>query len=386
MKLKLVLVTLLFFLVQPVFSAKIAQESKQESGSGTADVQKSETKQETKEGEKKQEPKSESKPGEADKKEGDYKMDVKVPLTTLDFVLTDRHGSVLEMDLKEDEINDMLEVKEDGVPQKITFFEPRDTRKSIVLLLDYSKQAVIWSYYSNGDVWVGPFYLINSLQDKDYISIVTYDLVPRKQLDFTRNKDEAMETIRSLGNPMFSESNLSDAVWKVLDAIKDRKERMAVVLISTGLDTFPRSGRSFEDEVLKRVANERVNFYTISIGNIFKIKMDPYLSAPARLDLLVAENRLKFLAEYSGGFFSAPRFEAEYPDIFKDIAARLDKQYTIGYYPTNRNFNGKSRKIKVTVKKNYDINKDGKIDKNDEIRVVCKTEYFPGKTFKPDKH
>lgn len=364
MKLKLALIALLFLLAQPVFAEKMTQEPKQEPG--TADAQKSETKQEA--------------------KDGDYKMDVNVPLTTIDFVLTDRRGSVLELDLKEDDINDMLEVKEDGVPQKIALFEPRDSRKSVVLLLDYSMQAAIRSYYSNGDVWVGPLYLINTLQDKDYISIVTYDLVPRKQLDFTRNKDEAREAIRMLGFPMFSESNLTDAVWKVLDAIKDRKERMAVVLISTGLDTFPRSGRSFEDEVLKRVANERVNFYTISIGESMMIKIDPYLSSEARMNLIQADNRLKFLAEYSGGFFSHPRFEGEYPDIFNDIAARLKTQYTIGYYPTNRNFNGKSRKIKVTVKKSFDINKDGKIDKNDQIKVVCKTEYFPGRNFKPDKH
>jgi hypothetical protein len=54
-------------------------------------------------------------------------------------------------------------------------------------------------------------------------------------------------------------------------------------------------------------------------------------------------------AKLTGGQWYHPRFEGEYPDIFRDIAARVRNQYTLSYHPANRKQDGSYRKLKVEL-------------------------------------
>lgn len=62
-----------------------------------------------------------------------------------------------------------------------------------------------------------------------------------------------------------------------------------------------------------------------------------------------ADSYLKELERKSGGRLVRADTLASLPDAFAKIAAELRTQYAIGYYPANRNRDGKYRKIKVTT-------------------------------------
>ena len=90
------------------------------------------------------------------------------------------------------------------------------------------------------------------------------------------------------------------------------------------------------------------------------------------IDLSMADNRLRFFAEYTGGNAYYPRFDSEIPTIINNISALLRSQYSVGYVSTNTKKDGKFRKIKVEVNANVLIN-----GKKAKLKVKTKKGYKP---------
>jgi hypothetical protein len=67
------------------------------------------------------------------------------------------------------------------------------------------------------------------------------------------------------------------------------------------------------------------------------------------LDYLQADNQMKHFATMTGGRWYKPRFEGQFPEIFREIAAITRNQYTLSYKPTNSTQDGSYRKIKVEL-------------------------------------
>ena len=123
---------------------------------------------------------------------------------------------------------------------------------------------------------------------------------------------------------------------------------MAVILLSTGLDTF---SRHTYDEALDKCKQANASIYAISLGQYYRLRLEArgYLSSEARMNLLMADNRLRSFADLSGGAAYFPRFQSELPTIFKNISQMLRSQFSIAYSSTNTNKDGKFRKIRVDV-------------------------------------
>ena len=69
----------------------------------------------------------------------------------------------------------------------------------------------------------------------------------------------------------------------------------------------------------------------------------------ARMDFLQADNQLRTFANESGGMSFYPRFEGEYPSVFRSITETMRSEYVITYNPTNQARDGKARRIKVQL-------------------------------------
>ena len=67
------------------------------------------------------------------------------------------------------------------------------------------------------------------------------------------------------------------------------------------------------------------------------------------MDYLQADNEMQTYARLTGGRFYQPRFQAEYPEVFRDIASDIRNQYNLAYRPTNPKLDGTYRKLKVEV-------------------------------------
>ena len=278
------------------------------------------------------------------KPEDQFTLAVEVPLVTIDVVVTDNRGTYIP-DLKKDHFR----VIEDGVPQTITNFSPTDAPLTVVILLEFSR--LFYSFFNYNGPYMAQYFLPN-LKQQDWIALVSYDMRPRVEVDFTRNKNEIAQTLARMYIPGFSESNLFDALLDTIDKLKDVKGKKSILILASGYDSF---SKKTLDETLKALKQTDITIFGVGLGR----EMFDYLDSRGafrgawggadRTAYYQAENQLRAFAEMSGGRAWFPRFEGEWPGIFQDVAAALRNQYTIGYSPTNRKADGKYRKIKVEL-------------------------------------
>ena len=316
---------------------------------------------------------------QVDKTQPTAAVTISTDLVNVEAVVYNKKTGAVMQGLKKEH----FEIYEDGVKQEIENFTTPDAPLTMVLLLEYSKLVDLLGsastgYFEPGRVEVlRPAYefVRTFVKPKDFISIIAYDIRPTPIVDFTDDASKLAAAVNLLirNNPAFSESNLFDAMSFVLRGgkgdsvvLEDNKSatteyagleevnaRTAVLLVSSGLDTFSKINY---DQARKVVENAGVPVYIIGIGNMFLKKYDQYLDPmrvpfgiPDRLTLLQAQNTLKTFSDSTGGKYFPVTFPGEIPSVLQSISALVRNQYSLGYAPSNSRREGKRRKILVKV-------------------------------------
>ncbi len=269
----------------------------------------------------------------------DYSMRVDVPLVSLDVMVMSKDGFI--PGLKKENFR----VLEDGVPQKVTAFNQSEAPITAVLVVEFAHTNYRFVY----DAMNASYTFANSLKPNDWVAVVSYDMKTRLLVDFTQNKSEVFGALQLLQIPMFTDTNVFDALYDTLDRLERVEGRKYVVLIGSGRDSF---SRITLDKILKKVKETpNVGIFTISTGEVARMRADAggYMGPITRLDYLQADNQMHTFATMTGGWWYKPRFEGELPDIFRDIASRIRNQYSLAYHPSNAKQDGTYRKIKVEL-------------------------------------
>jgi VWFA-related protein len=244
----------------------------------------------------------------------------------------------------------VFRVLEDGVPQNISTFGVGEGNMTVAMVIEFSN--LYQRYWT--ETWyqtlTAAYGFLETLKPDDYVAVVAYDLRPEILSDFSTDKRQAYEAMQRLRIAAFSESNLYDALTDTAERMSDIEGRKAIVLISTGVDTF--SKLTF-DKTRKIIQNAGVPIYAIGMMQAIREYYDAYgaLGPIARLDFLQADNQMRTFAKESGGMSFFPRFYGEFPAIFRAIADAMRNQYTLTYTSTNTARDGKFRKIKVELVK-----------------------------------
>jgi Ca-activated chloride channel homolog len=264
-------------------------------------------------------------------------ISVSVDLVLLQVLVTDTQGNVLT-GLKPENFT----IYEDNVKQEIVNFSPIESSITAVMLVEYSNN--IRNFLSQ--IWNTMYVFARSLRPDDWVAVIGYDMRPTILCDFTKDRKELSDALTRFQYPATNYSNLSDALIDALDRTQEIEGKVAIVLLSTGLDTF---SRHTYDEALEKCKQAHASIYAISLGQYYRLRLEAgsLLSNESRIDLLQADNRLRSFAELTGGAAYYPRFESELPSIFKNISQLLRSQYSIAYSSTNTTKDGKFRKIRV---------------------------------------
>ena len=123
-------------------------------------------------------------------------------------------------------------------------------------------------------------------------------------------------------------------------------------MISSGMDTFSKINY---DQIRKKIREtSNVTIFTVSTGRAFNEWVDARSGMSVggqmrSLDYLQADNQMRTFAQMTGGRWYNPRFQAEFPDVFRDISNSVRNQYTISFKPTNQKLDGSYRKLKVQL-------------------------------------
>jgi VWFA-related protein len=186
--------------------------------------------------------------------------------------------------------------------------------------------------------------LIGALGRRDRVAVFSYADTLTCLMDFDRPLAELQPTLDRLDTPGFSEANLYDALIAVLDRMKDVEGRKAIVLASSGIDTFSRA--SFED-VLAAADRSRTPVYTIDLSSAVTELADSELLA--RLNWARAREQLRTLARSSGGRAYEHASVGDAVRIYDDIMEHLRIRYVITYVPDGPVREGDHHTVRVEL-------------------------------------
>ena len=293
----------------------------------------------------------------------------------------------------------------DGVKKDITNFSTPEAPITVALVVEYSKLGEALGYYGSSGMEAGQLEVIRPTAmflsqfikpPQDFVTVVAYDMRPTPLTDFTNDPARIQAVISLLlhNQPAFRETNLFDALkftlmggrgdsvvledsksptadYAGLTAVQGR--RRAVVLVSSGLDTFSKINYG---QARKITENAGIPIYIIGTGKLFFKKYgdqlpatDGLLGDPGRLSFLQADNTLNTFAKETGGAYYPVTFEGELPNALQSINNLLRSQYSLGFKPDDTH-DGKQHKIVVKV----DVDLDGQYD--DKVYVVKAREIY----------
>jgi VWFA-related protein len=258
---------------------------------------------------------------------------VQTNIVHVDAIVTDADGNLVT-DLKRENFR----LTDDGQQQEIANFAPTEQPLTTVMLVEYSSTSYNFFGFKSA-YWADGF--LRALKPQDWIALKVFDLNTTLQVDFTQNKSEIDDALRSLGFPGFHESNLFDAVFQTVDQLRDVKGKKSILVIATGFDTF---SKHTLDQILHRLKEADVTIFCVGMGE----EIDLYTPNGGGVGYAQAKNQLSTFARMTGGYAYFPRFTGEMPGIFNTIATYLRSQYTLAFTPTTPQ-DGHYHKIVIQV-------------------------------------
>ncbi len=311
---------------------------------------------------------------------------VAVEMVSLPVVVTTREGKRIT-DLKKED----FEVYEDGVLQTISGFAATDEPISVVLALDTSGSTEMQLARIQSEAIT----FVNLLHPDDSVAILSFAQDVVLQQDFTIDRDKNERGIKQTRSGGWTV--IYEAVWLALEEVlRPVNERKALVLFTDGVDTA--SHKASQKETLDLAKETQATIYAVyfntegdmymssrrgprpTVGGIPLPGQPPVMNPMPPVygpggtggghgEYMAGRNYLIKLAEFSGGVVIDALQMDDVSGAFEQIARELASQYSIGYYSTNQNHDGKFRKVEVKLKrpglvartkKGYNARKDKK--------------------------
>jgi Ca-activated chloride channel homolog len=261
-----------------------------------------------------------------------YTLSKTASLVNVDVLVTDNGGNPITTLGR---VN--FKVFDDGVAQTVTNFGTSEAPLTVCMLVEFANRY--WTYLYLALEYAYQF--LNVMKPNDWVAVVDFDMKPHILTDFTQDRMQVKAALDTLRIPGFSESNLYDSMAFAIDRMKDIQGRKAIIPICTGIDTF---SKLTYPQMLKIAKASDTAMYPVSILEFIDVR-----SRGGSMTAIEAKNELNYIAQYSGGQAYFPRFEADLPGIYQQIAGQLRTQYSLGFVPTNPAKDGKYHKLKVEL-------------------------------------
>jgi len=276
-------------------------------------------------------------------------------------------------------------VTENGQPQTIEHFSlgsDRNVARTIVLLIDYSGSQA--SYIQTSVA--AAMKLVDQLGPKDMMAIVTDDVA--LLADFTRDKarlKKALDSLRSKSaNHRYGKSRQFSALMATIKEAFNPEDIRPIVIFQTDGDelfflqpSVPQifsipderpftlgEKRSFSlRDVYRTIEKSRASVYTIipsprliegQTQRDMKSNTELFGEYKKREFEYLSRRRWEQLAAAGaaiGGWTAYLQKPEEADEIYANILEDINTRYVLGYYPTNKQHDGRRRNVVVEVKK-----------------------------------
>ncbi|SRR5581483_844826 len=242
---------------------------------------------------------------------------------------------------------------ENGVEQEIAFFENAKKPFTVALLLDVSDSAK----FKLNEIQNAAIAFASQLRPDDRVLVAVFNKDVTIMCEATNDRrvvEAAIRRTRTGGG-----TSLYDAVAMIVNQRLNKiRGRKAIVLFTDGVDTSS-VGATYES-TLHTAQELDALVYSIEYDTFDDLVWfggsrvaDQELKTPKGERLSVAYARadryLRALADKSGGRFFFAASPKHLEEIFARIAQELREQYSLGYYPKNRDAAIAQRAIKIKV-------------------------------------
>jgi Ca-activated chloride channel family protein len=243
---------------------------------------------------------------------------------------------------------DNFAVYEDGVRQKIVSAEVEHAPVSVALLMQMGGRYHELNQILGTEVPMAAQALLDVLGRQDRVAAFTYASQVKMLAGFNEKRENLSGIFQQTGTPGFSEANLYDALLQTLNFMQGVSGRKAIILISSGVDTF---SKATYDQVLQAAQEGGTPIYIIGLGEMMRGRTLIYgAAAPfAHINWDSVDQRLEKLATASGGRAYLPETDIEFPAIYDDIMENLRLRYVITYISSNPATSGPRRHIQVQL-------------------------------------
>jgi Ca-activated chloride channel family protein len=235
-----------------------------------------------------------------------------------------------------------FEIYEDGVQQEVRFFEAKSVPMDVILLLDTSasmrdRMPVVHEAARS---------FMAVLREEDRGAVVSFNDNVRVLQDLTSDGaaiEQAINATTASGS-----TAMHNALYIALKQFgrtarqSGDVRRQAIAVLSDGEDTT--SVIAFDD-VVRLARRMGVNIYTIGLQS--RVTRMRKATAPGYFSQ--SDYELRTLAKETGARAFFPANVHELKDVYADIAAELEAQYSIAYAPANGRADGQFRRILVRV-------------------------------------
>jgi Ca-activated chloride channel homolog len=275
-----------------------------------------------------------------------------------------------------------FKIFEDGVEQKIEYFQSVDQPFTVVMLIDVSPST----QFRMAEIHSAAIAFVDQLRPGDRVAVIAFDEYVRVLTPATNNRAQIRSAIRqaNFGNG----TSLYEAVGSVLnDHLRKIDGRKAVVLFTDGVDTTSR--RSTYQTTVRDSEESEALIYSIRYdtsrdgfggggGGGFPGPRRPPGQGTSMGDILasiilggsvniggggtrgggrgtsnneyeVGKRYLETISQNSGGRIFEAETMYDLTAAFSGIAEELRRQYSIGYYPEKSGTIGERRQIRIRV-------------------------------------
>lgn len=267
--------------------------------------------------------------GQQGKQKTEIRYDPATHIVTIKLLVQDPNGYFIPNIRR-----DNFAVYENGVRQQNLSVDIEHAPVSLGMLLESGGRSQSLNRVVAEEVSAAGRQLLDEVGPEDRVAIWKYSDKVQKIADFTQNRDALKNLFYAVSAPGLSEANLYDTVIYAVDQMRSVPGRKALILISSGVDTFSKA--RFED-ALKAAQSSDAPIYAIALTRIVRDTAEvPEPTAPAaRIDWNKAERDVQEIARVSGGRAYSPESTVHLSPIYDDMMENLKVRYVITYRSSN---------------------------------------------------
>ncbi len=266
------------------------------------------------------------------------KEDLQVTLVALYVSARDTRGDFVTGLTPEDFL-----LQENGIPQTISSFSSgnEDVPLTVAFVVDNSGSmtaADLDMARATG------LLLLKQMKPNDKMSLIAFrhDTTSLVELTFEKNK---IENILRTMKPQYGTTALFDAIYYAAGKLDNELGRKVLILFSDGQDNT-----SFRK--LNNLLNEVAALSDITILSIGTLLHKEEMNRFGAIEeYKKGRTAMEQLAAVTGGFSIFPENTTQMEKAVTDFRSLIHNQYTLGYYPTNRNADGTWREITLQCKR-----------------------------------